>query len=140
MSMDVLFEGDVMHWHRSSGGFGGKASGHALRMLRECVELCVASGATEGEIKMSVRRECDKANDRREFGKDHGLAGRVEEFTDVRLLGIVYQHYFIPSNVAARELWRKLDVCRARVWQADDDGVLWRPGTEPVSGIPLEPK
>lgn len=140
MSMEDLFEGEVLAWHVGNGGFGGRAAGHAIRMLRECVELCIASGASEAEIKMAVRRECDKATERKEFGKDHGLAGRVEEFTDVRLLGIIYQQYFIPPSVAAQELWRKLDVCRARAWQVDADGVLWRPGTQAAGSSHREPK
>lgn len=140
MSMDELFAGEVLRWHLTNGGAGTRPAGHALRMLRECVELCVASGASEAEIKMAVRRECDKSRDRGEFGKDLGLFGRVEEFADVQILGIVYQQYFIPSELAARELWRKLEVCRMREWEADADGVLWRPGTKPGSGTPLEPK
>lgn len=131
MSLDHLFELKVQQWHSANGGHDGRAAGHALRMLRECVELCVASGATEGEIKLAVLRECQKAEDRKEFGKDLGLVGRVEEFVDVQLLAIVYQGYFLPERLVGNELEHKFEVCRARHWQADADGVLWRPGTAP---------
>jgi hypothetical protein len=140
MSFDIVTESEIMDWHRSRGGSGRRAAGHALRILREMVELCVASGATEGEIKMAVRRECDKANDRREFSQIPTYHKALEEFVDVRLLMTVYRNYFIPHGSLENEMRRKLDVCSGRDWQADADGVLWRSGTEPVSGTPLEPK
>lgn len=138
MSFDPVTESEIMSWHRSQGGFGKRPAAHALRMLREMVELCVASGATEGEIKMAVRRECDKAKEREEFGK--APMGFIEEFVDVGLLGVVYRNYFIPRGSLENEMRRKLDICRERQWEPDADGVLWRPGTRPVSGTPLEPK
>lgn len=138
MSFDPVTESEIMNWHQSQGGSGKRLAGHALRMLREMVELCVASGASEAEIKMAVRRECDKASDREEFGK--APMGFIEEFVDVGLLSVVYRNYFIPRGSLENEMRRKLDVCRARSWEADADGVLWRPGTKPVSGTPLEPK
>lgn len=139
MSFDLVTESEIMDWHRSRGGSGTRAAGHALRILREVVELCVASGATEGEIKMAVRRECDKATDRREFNRIPTYQNALEEFVDVKILMIVYRNYFIPHGSLENEMRRKLDVCNGREWQADSDGVLWRPGTRAVSGTPLEP-
>lgn len=140
MNLDYIFEQEVQEWHRTQGGSGIRAAGHALRILRECVELCVAAGASETEIKMAVRRECDKAGERGEFGKDHGLVGKMEEFVDVTLLMKVFEGYFLPPRLVGNEMRRKLEVCRLRQWQPDADGVLWRPGTAPGSGAPLEPK
>lgn len=132
MNLDHLFAQEVQEWHRSQGGFGGDPAGHALRMLREMVELCVASGASEAAIKMSVRRECDKARDRGEFNKQFGLLERVEEFCDVKLLGIIYDNYFNPPDMVDVEIRRKFATCKARSWEADAEGVLWRPGTGPA--------
>ncbi len=140
MSFDLVTESEIMEWHRSQGGFGSRPAAHALRMLRECVELCVASGATEAEIKMSVRRECDKATERGDYTTTHSLREVTEEFVDVGLLGVVFRNYFIPTYTLENEIRRKLDVCKGREWEPDADGVLWRPGTRPVSGTPLEPK
>jgi len=140
MSFDLVTESEIMDWHRSRGGSGTRAAGHALRILRECVELCVASGASEAEIKMAVRRECDKAEERKEFTKIPTYNGALEEFVDVKLLMTVYRNYFISTGSLENMLRRKLDICSGREWEADADGVLWRPGTKAASGAPLEPK
>lgn len=140
MSFDPVTESEVMSWHLSQGGFGKRPAAHALRMLREMVELCVASGATEGEIKMAVRRECDKAKERGDFLRAHTLAEVTEEFVDVQLLATVFRSYFIhPGNLENMKRL-KFDICLKRQWQPDADGVLWRPGTKAAGSSQLEPK
>lgn len=139
MNLDQAFDEDLLAWHRSKGGAPLNPAGHAIRLLREVVELCVASGATEGQIKMAVRRECDKAEKRKEFGKNVGLVGRAEEFADVTILMKIYEGYFLSPRIVSTETVRKFQVCQAKEWQPDSDGVLWRPGTVAVSGSALEP-
>jgi hypothetical protein len=139
MSFDPVTESEIMDWHRSRGGSGTRAAGHALRILRECVELCVASGATEAEIKMAVRRECDKAENRKEFTRIPTYQNALEEFVDVKILMTVYRNYFIPHGSLDNEMRRKLDVCSGREWEPDADGVLWRPGTRASGSAPVEP-
>lgn len=140
MSFDPVTESEILEWHRVHGGAGKRAAGHALRMLRECVELCVASGASEAEIKMAVRRECDKAEERQEFTKIHTHNEIAEEFVDVKILSTVFRGYFIPTPTLEYWMRHKLDVCSTRTWEADADGVLWRPGTRVAGSSHLEPK
>lgn len=140
MSFDIVTDSEIMEWHHHRGGHGGRAAGHALRILRECVELCVASGARPEETHEAFFSEMAKATDRGEFQKSHTFRDVLEEFVDVRILMTIYRGYFIVWGDLENEMRRKLDVCSGREWQADADGVLWRSGTEPVSGTPLEPK
>lgn len=128
-------EGQVVDWHLSQGGAGHRAAGHAVRILRECVELCIASGASPIEIKQGVHAEMLKAYDRDEFSKDHGPEEALEEFVDVFFLMTVFKRYFIIPRDLEAEMWRKLEVCRGRQWQPDADGVLWRPGTAPAARV-----
>lgn len=128
--MDI--DGQIIDWHQSRGGAGHRAAGHALRILREVVELCIASGAQVYELEDALYAEVAKALDRKEFMKTHTPAEVLEEFVDVRMLMTVFKRYFIiPRDLEAME-WSKLEVCRKRQWQPDADGVLWRPGTRPA--------
>jgi hypothetical protein len=140
MSFDTVTESEIMEWHRKQGGFGGRPAAHALRMLREMVELCIAAGANQLELDEAFYAEIAKAYDRQEFMKPHTLQQITEELVDVGLLAVVFRNYFIPTYTLENEMRRKLDVCKLKEWQPDADGVLWRPGTRPVSGTPLEPK
>lgn len=140
MSIKNVTETEIIGWHRSQGGNEARAAGHALRILRECVELCIASGASEEEIKMAVRRECDKGVARSEFGIDHSPTEMIEEYVDVWLLMLVYRGYFIHPGDFVDASQAKMQILRSRLWEADADGVLWRPGTRPGSGSPIKPK
>jgi hypothetical protein len=140
MSFDPVTEAEVSYWHRSQGGHAGRPAAHAVRMLRECVELCVASGATELEIKMAVRRECEKASQRHEFIQSTQYSHILEEFIDVKILSMVFRTYFLNFGDIENEMFRKMSVLRQRQWTPDADGVLWRPGTGPASGHPVEPE
>lgn len=132
--MDI--EGQVIDWHLQNGGAGHRAAGHAVRILREVVELCVASGATELEIRRAVSAELYKASTRDEFSKEHTPGEVLEEFVDVRMLMAVFKRYFIiPRDLESME-WQKLAICRQRQWEPDADGVLWRPGTRGAGSVP----
>jgi hypothetical protein len=137
MSFDPVTESEIIEWHRVHGGAGKRAAGHALRILRECVELCVAAGANEKEIAGAVLRELNKAQANEEFTKIHTHNEISEEFVDVKILATVFRYYFIPTPTLEYWMRHKLDVCNGRAWEADADGVLWRPGTGPA-GTPSD--
>lgn len=138
------FESDVIQWHVSQGGFPGKPRAHALRALREMVELCVAAGAMRMEIFEAVMEEMMKAEKKGEFTGQVDIDKMLEEHADVRILLGVFKKYFFPQNFAEISMERKFEVCKGRLWQPDADGVLWRPGTNPsapsvVNRYPYDP-
>lgn len=122
---------NVARFHSLKGGHWGRSAGHALRILREVVELCVASGASQYDVCRHAIAELEKARERKEFFEPdgpligHRLNGVIEEWADVALLLEVFRFYVgIDAHAAMRA---KLDVCWDREWQADEDGVLNRP-------------
>lgn len=132
--MDI--DGQVVDWHLSQGGAGHRAAGHALRIFRECFELCVASGSSRNELFEAFLAEMDKADKRQEFSLPHSTSAVLEEFVDVKMLMTVFKRYFIiPRDLDSME-WQKLAICRQRQWEADADGVLWRPGTRGAGKLP----
>ena len=132
--IDMMAErqpGDIERWHRENGGKFTNPAGHALRLLREVIELCVASGAAEEQIYQALIAECEKASSRGEFGGDPDTI--PEEWADCAILLEIYaKHAGINKKKVVRD---KLDVLWVRKWQADEDGVLWRPGTKQVETV-----
>lgn len=120
----------VLKWHTDNGGHNGRLAGHALRLLHEAVELCVAAGSDRTEIEFRVGCELDKAERKAEFSIPVTLAIIREELADVSFLVDVLAHRTGNVDLAA-ERQQKLDVLDQRAWEADDDGVLWRPGYRP---------
>ncbi|HYM34720.1 MAG TPA: hypothetical protein VET48_04940 [Steroidobacteraceae bacterium] len=118
---------DVRAWHGSRGGYFGMPSAHALRLLREVIELCIASGAERGPLERVAKEELDKGEMRQELGgADHERI--AQEWADCALLLEVFRHY---SKIDSRkEIRKKLAVLYDRKWKADEAGVLWRPGEE----------
>jgi nucleoside 2-deoxyribosyltransferase len=116
---------DVMRWHIQNGGAFNRPAGHALRLLREVIELCITSGASEEEIFNHSEAEIIKAYDRNEWGGDPSQA--PQEWADCQLLLDVYAGHAGIDKVSAKR--DKLDILHERAWEADADGVLWRPGT-----------
>lgn len=118
---------DIMRWHRNNGGYGSMPAGHALRILREVVELCVASGAPPDRITTAVIDEIQKAHDRKEFGQVK-TGSMHEEFFDVSVLMTVYENYFIQDRLFEEVSVRKWnEIVNIRAWRPDSEGVLWRP-------------
>lgn len=115
--------GDVVRWHEESGGHGKALGGHALRLLREVVELCVAAGASKDDIIHHTGQEIAKATIRNEFG---GTPEDIpEEWADCRILLDVFAHY---ARIAGHtETRKKLDILWQRNWEADRSGALYRP-------------
>jgi nucleoside 2-deoxyribosyltransferase len=115
--------GDVARWHVESGASFERPAGHAVRLLREVVELCVAAGASEEEIMNAAMAEVMKARSRGEFGGN--MHEVPEEWADCQILLKVFaKHFGIDEHYQVRA---KLDVLWRRAWEADKDGVLWRP-------------
>ncbi len=116
---------DIIKWHKDQGGHGAKLSDHALRLLHETVELCVASGADINEIIYVVLEECQTALNKHEFG---GSPENIpQELADVSFLQEILAHYANINTEQARE--DKFKILLERQWEADDSGVLWRPET-----------
>lgn len=113
----------VIHWHQLNGGNKGRLAAHALRLLNEAVELCIACGAERTEIAERVFKEFEKATSKNEWGGNpDDIAG---ECADVSLLLDVVAHYGDVCLQDARIT--KFEVVLKRDWYADEDGVLWRP-------------
>lgn len=113
----------VSRWHEESGGHFAEPAGHALRLLRETVELCIAAGASLDGIYEAMASEVSKAIVRLEVGGDtNAIAG---ELADCKILLDVFAHHAgINPHEAAR---KKLDVLWQRDWEADGSGALYRP-------------
>lgn len=132
-NIDARFElyRDIRKWHKENGGNFNRPAGHALRLLNEVVELCIAEGASEAEMREVLVAECVKARTKGELdssisGKyqpDH--AKRAEEWADCFILMEILRHYEKFDVLECVRL--KVDVLHRRSWYADPDGVLWRP-------------
>lgn len=152
--MDEREPGDVVRWHQLNGGHGAGLAGHALRALREMVELCFASGgnyysmkeALDAEAKKVIERTLKQEPIRLNPGKcdlhDYLLADEsctcvydttaacssaeiAEEWADIAILLQVFARYAnVDQHKAIRD---KVDILWARQWRADMNGVLWQP-------------
>lgn len=119
--------GDVGRWHVESGAHFTGPAGHALRLLREVIELCVAAGASEKEIIDHAGAEIAKAEARGEYGGDPTAV--PEEWADcAMLLDVFARHAGIDKHT---EIRKKLDVLWNREWEAGASGALYRPGMVP---------
>lgn len=117
---------DIARWHEESGGNFSNPSGHAIRMLREVVELCVATGADFDEIMQAVQAEIQKAKD---HGEGFDAIGMTHEWADVGILLKVFENYAkIDGHGAMRS---KLEILWNRKWSAAKSGALYRPGHVP---------
>ena len=123
---------EIAVWHGENGGHANAGvHGHAVRMLHEVVELCIASGATVEQIMNAVDMEVKKAQERDELpmhvNESYGPSWRTmhDEVADVGITFQIYQNY---TNIDDEEqAILKLPVLRTRDWVADELGVLWRP-------------
>ena len=116
---------DFIKWHQDNGGFAGNLGGHACRLLRETVELCVAAGASMQDIDKATEAEIGKATERFEFGGNPD--NLPQEFADVSILQEVFAYYAGIDVAKSRK--DKYEILLGREWEPDTDGVLWRPGT-----------
>ncbi|WP_180131916.1 hypothetical protein [Rhodoferax sp. BLA1] len=116
---------DIGRWFAESGGRYIVPSAHALRLLHEVVELCVAAGATEEEIIQCTAGELGKAAYRSEYG---GNPDEVPiEWADCAILLKVFENL---ANINGHQVMRnKLNVLWDRKWAPDSGGALYRPAT-----------
>ena len=119
----------IENWHVANGGHFGRPAGHALRLLCEVVELCIASGAKPLEVMDAVRSEMDKATEKQEWDPSYDPAAVGEEWADCAILLEVFRRLADIDGTAM--CLAKHGVLLRREWVVDDDGVLWRPGKEP---------
>ncbi|KKL86526.1 hypothetical protein LCGC14_1943870 [marine sediment metagenome] len=134
--MDTLLTNQVIGWHLSNGGFCPvqEQKYHALRLLHEAVELCLATGADKYETTAVVQDEVVKHMERHGSTTAINLASVWEEIADVAILLEIFVYY---TDVAIDNVVRdKLDVLYERKWKADEHGVLWRDKTTEQGGTP----
>jgi hypothetical protein len=122
----------IIRWHEKNAGSLIRPAGHALRLLCEVVEVCVAAGASGEEIGAAVGAEIYKQANRGDFHVSEGFNKPAirAELADVCILTTVLAHYTGSSDMSP-DVSHKLVVLEARKWEADADGVLWRPGHLP---------
>lgn len=130
--MKVRLERLATDWHEAKGGYCGSTHhlhGHAERMLRECVELCMACGSNPYEVLKAVYAELAKEERRRRHTPRLSLSIDLiqEECVDVGILHAVFQHYCMDKTTYTEVIEAKLMVLEERQWVADENGVLWRP-------------
>lgn len=120
---------DIIKWHKDNGGFCARAASHALRLLGECMELCISLGAQPSELRDVIEYEINKAENRGEFDriKIRAVPG---EFADVSFLFKLLAHYTDIDVALAEE--EKFPILLHRKWEPDTNGVLWRPGKAPL--------
>lgn len=124
---------DVVRWHTENGGHFGAPGAHAVRLLREVVELCLASGARVADIQHHVATEINRQVTRPEFNPKGSPEDLPEEWADCQILLNVFAHHAcIDKHKAVRE---KVDVLWGRQWECDADGVLWRPNGKTAQDI-----
>lgn len=122
--MDARESGDAVRWHEENDAFcaNDNLAPHALRALREMIELCFASKASSSAISDAFQAEFQKEAHR---PSDRTPAAVREEWADVAILLEVFRNY---ANIDQHAVMRtKLDILWQRQWKVDADGVLWRP-------------
>lgn len=121
----IPIETAIAAWHGAQGGHFARPAGHALRLLREAVELCFAAGSYPVEIATAVEAEIAKATEKREIHPDVVDVGALAgECGDVGILLDLFCHYAKIDLLTSK--CRKLDVAMSRAQRVDADGVLWR--------------
>lgn len=118
----------TLAWHRAQGGHMNherSPAKHALRLLREAVELTIASGASIEEVKSEVLEELRSQHEKGAFDNAPTREGIAGEVADVGLLLDIFVGY--QSIQLGTVIATKMEVNFQRKWAADEFGVLWRP-------------
>lgn len=118
----------IILWHTENGGFNARPAGHAVRMLREMVELCFAAGSTVPEVSQAVIAEIRKAREKGEVVGEANFERMDEEAADVAILFEVFKTYQGMDYRIHEAVEKKMAINEERLWEVDEDGVLWRPG------------
>lgn len=108
----------VRRWHEANGGHFSAPWRHAIRVLREAIELCCASGAAYYEIEEALQAELKKDAMRVIRGSV------IDEISDVAIgLELLVNYYGLDRH---KEIRKKLDILWEREWQPDGGGALYR--------------
>lgn len=124
--MKKILKEEVIQWTDDVGGHCNAAADsryHALRLLNETVELCIAAGASGTDIFECVGSEINK-----EISKHGVLTASPEsipdEMADVAILIEIFAHHTNTSIDDA--VANKLKILYTREWKVDEHGVIWR--------------
>ena len=123
---------DIRRWHDVNGAHFTRPAGHALRLLREVVEFCVAAGASQDEIMVHTMEEINKALERNEFSPDgtmQELSTAAEELADCQILITVFASR--AGINLTHEVRHKAVILWGREWEAGKSGALYRVGRVP---------
>ena len=115
---------DIARWFEDSGGSFKQPMAHSIRLLREVVELCIATGADEPMVLDAVSAELQKAYERGDFSSASGIgqAQVEEEWADSAILLKVFEHL---AKINGHQVMRdKLDILWERKWAPDYGGAL----------------
>lgn len=122
----------VVNWANKNGAhYENGPAGHALKLLEEVTELCIASGAAWGEIQRTVHKEVLKGVDRGKFNinpETRHAADRNEMCNELADVSICLSIYTYLTNIEEdMEVSSKLIILEDHKWVANEDGVLTRP-------------
>jgi hypothetical protein len=147
-------QADVIEWHIKAGAANRRLAGHALRLLHECVEVCLAAGASGQEITDATLSELRKAvaqgTSLEGFLPERSISAAVraavsaavrDELADVSIVLDTVAFWASGSPNLEPERAAKIAELWKRSWTQDTDGVLWQPGKVPAYRKPfLDPK
>ena len=122
----------VIAWAKNNGvHISNGPAGHALKLLEEVTELCIASGAAWGEIQRTVHNEVLKGVNRQKFNihpETRHAPDREEMKEEVADVSICLSMYAYFSDIEEdAEVSNKLPVLEEREWVVNEDGVPTRP-------------
>jgi hypothetical protein len=118
----------AMHLHKEKGGHNTRPAGHCLKALGECVELCLAGGASHAEITEVIQAELIKslATYLGEPSPKCSLIAMAHEAADVLICLAFITEYNGLNTEHAVDV--KMDQWASLEHYADVDGVVRRKG------------
>lgn len=123
----------VTDWFEKNKGFRGDTMWpHAVRLLHEAVELCIAAGASSLTIQEAVLNELAKAERSSDLTQNGVPELMAVEAADVAInLEVLCHLYKINLDDVKKS---KMAVNNSRNWKVDRFGVLWRVLPAPGDG------
>lgn len=113
----------VRKWRKENGGHFANPKAHALKVLEECIELCVAAGAEHNEIISLAHNELMKERTRNPY-EVFQINNVEEEIADILLcLAALVIEAKIDTYAAIDS---KIPIIEQRKWTPDKNGVLRR--------------
>ena len=119
--MRVSLRANLIRWHKDNGGCSGiSLAPHALKVLREAVELCVATGASKAGIHEAMLSEVHKADEKNEWGYNAGAI--KDEVADINISLQIFCHY--ANIIADDQAEVKYKILLERNWKADEFSIF----------------